>query len=172
MSGDQFENKPEAKQVPVEKLEKIVNKIKNLIIHNMTLMYDLSHKYDADEFNKKDDDIEIEEVAVEEVEKSAENSELFGSESIQAISENININKKKNENSEIKKQESRVDAFKREYRPLVDQRKIIKNWIQHFSFTAKYRDEKLLSYEIAKLKQFELEPEDYYNSLKKNLNNE
>ena len=123
MSGEQFENKPEAKQVPVEKLEKIVNKIKNLIIHNMTLMYDLSHKYDADEFKKKDDDIEIEEVAVEEVEKSAENSELFGSESIQSVSENIN--KKKNENSEIKKQESRVDAFKREYRPLVDQRKII-----------------------------------------------
>jgi hypothetical protein len=128
MSGEQVENKPEAKQVPVEKLEKIVNKIKNLIIHNMTLMYDLSHKYDPEEFNKKDnDDIEIEELAVEEVEKNAENSELFGSES--AIGENSNIKKTKNENSEIKKQESRVDAFKREYRPLVDQRNINKNKI-------------------------------------------
>jgi hypothetical protein len=126
MSGEQVENKPEAKQVPVEKLEKIVNKIKNLIIHNMTLMYDLSHKYDPDEFNKKeDDDIEIEEVPVEQVEKSGENSELFGSES--AISETINIKKQKSESSDIKKQESRVDAFKREYRPLVDQRKNIQN---------------------------------------------
>lgn len=126
MSGENVENKPEAKQVPVEKLEKIVNKIKNLIIHNMTLMYDLSHKYDPHEFDKKDDDIEIEEVAVEQVEKSAENSELFGSES---MSESINIKKKKSENSELKKQESRVDAFKREYRPLVDQRKLFFEFI-------------------------------------------
>ena len=92
----------------------------------MTLMYDLSHKYDPHEFDKKDDDIEIEEVAVEQVEKSAENSELFGSES---MSESINIKKKKSENSELKKQESRVDAFKREYRPLVDQRKLFFEFI-------------------------------------------
>ncbi len=39
-------------------------------------------------------------------------------------------------------------------------------------FLAKYRDEKLLNYELAKLKQFELEPEEYYTSLKKNINNE
>jgi hypothetical protein len=121
-SGEQVENKPEQKEVAVEKLEKVVGKIKNFMIHNMTIMFDLSHKYDPDEFKEKEEDIEIEEVQVENVEKSVEGSELFESES--AISENLQ--KQKSQSSDLKKSESRVDAFKREYQPLVNQRKNFK----------------------------------------------
>jgi hypothetical protein len=121
MSGEDIEKKSESKNIPVEKLEKIVNKIKNGIIHNMTLMYDLSHKYDPDEFAEKEEDIEIEEVKVED-NKLDTSQEFFRSDSM--MSENLQKQTSQSSiMSDTKKSESRVDAFKREYKPLVDKRK-------------------------------------------------
>lgn len=104
------------KTIPVEKLEKLVNKIKNGIIHNMTLMYDLSHEYDPEEFKEKED-IVVDEVKVEEG-KNPEGNEFYKTNSM--MSENLNS---QSNTSALKKSQSRVDAFKREYKPLVDKRK-------------------------------------------------
>jgi hypothetical protein len=120
MSGENIEKKSEAKVVPVERLEKLVNKIKNLIIHNMTLMHDLSHKYDPNEFIGREDDIEIEDVQVESEPKNEESSEILVSDSL------LSINLDKHNSSKISEQkkaaEGRVDAFKKEYKPLVNNR--------------------------------------------------
>lgn len=112
-SGEEIDKKPESKSVPPEKLEKIVNKIKNGIIHNMTLMFDLSHVYDPEEFAEKEEDIEVDPVKVEE----GKEGEFFKSDSM--MSENLN---KQTSKTSIKS-DTRVDAFKREYKPLVDKRK-------------------------------------------------
>ena len=122
MSGENIEKKSEAKVVPVERLEKLVNKIKNLIIHNMTLMHDLSHKYDPNEFIGREDDIEIEDVQVESEPKNEESSEILASDSL------LSINLDKQNSSKISEQkkaaEGRVDAFKKEYKPLVNNRNL------------------------------------------------
>jgi hypothetical protein len=150
--GEKIEKKEDEKVIPIEKLEKIVNKIKHIIIHNMTLMYDLSHSYDPTEFDDKEEDIQIEELKVEDKPVLVEGATELLQDTLQAEEA------KKEKKANAKQTENRVDAMKNNFRVYVNNPKI--------------RDEKLLSYELQQIKKYELEPQEYYNALKKNLNNE
>jgi hypothetical protein len=147
MQGENIEKKSGLKQIDIEKLEKIVSKIKNILIHHMITMYDMLHKNDPPK-----DDIEIIEVKQLEGEENSSLKANFNQVSTTTL--------KKNDT---------VDQFQRQFRPLLDKRKnsyfINKN-------LEKLRDEGLLEYEIAKIKEYGYEPEEYYEALKKNIDNE
>jgi hypothetical protein len=109
MQGDDIEKKSGLKVIDCEKLEKIVGKIKNLLIHHMITMYDMLHKNDAPK-----DDIEIIDVK-QSGDEAGENSEDLS----------LKQNRSQVSNTTAKKNDSTVDAFQRQFRPLLDKRIII-----------------------------------------------
>ena len=109
MQGDDIEKKSGLKVIDCEKLEKIVGKIKNLLIHHMITMYDMLHKNDPPK-----DDIEIIDVK-QSPDEAGENSEDLS----------LKQNRSQVSNTTAKKNDSTVDAFQRQFRPLLDKRIII-----------------------------------------------
>ena len=101
MQGENIEKKSGLKQIDIEKLEKIVSKIKNILIHHMITMYDMLHKNDPPK-----DDIEIIEVKQLEGEENSSLKANFNQVSTTTL--------KKNDT---------VDQFQRQFRPLLDKRK-------------------------------------------------
>lgn len=166
LSGEDVSKPAELKQIPVDKLEKMVNKIKNAMIHNMVILYDLGHKYDAEEFDIFNDDIEIEPVKKEDdtIKESVDSSEIV--KSVEMLSESLKAEEKAaklitsspNSSRISKKTETSQDAMRREYQSAVSNPVFV--------------TDKLIDFEVAKIKQCGYEPIEYYEALKKHKNNE
>jgi hypothetical protein len=89
MQGDDIEKKSGMKKIDIDTLEKIVSKIKNILLHHMITMYDMVHKNDVPK-----DDIEIIEVN----QQQGEGSQISNT---------------------PKRNDSTVDAYKNQFRPLL-----------------------------------------------------
>jgi hypothetical protein len=65
----------------LDKLDKLLNKIKNAIVYSLMVYFEVKHEYDPKEFAPKDDEIEIIDVKIERQmshEVSNENSIVIG----------------------------------------------------------------------------------------------
>lgn len=113
-------------------MEKVVNKVKNAMVHHIAVLYDLIHKNDPKP--KTEDDIEIVEVEVkkEDEEENKDNKgEFYRTDSM--MSENLTIKKDESQvlSYQTKKSETKLDPLRRDLKPSSANRMIIK--INHYN---------------------------------------
>jgi hypothetical protein len=114
-------DKPEFKSIPVEQLEKLVNKIKNSVVHHIAVLYDLIHKNDPKP--RDEDDIEIIEVEEKKEIEEGKDGEFYRTDSM--MSENLVAKKEESQNnsiSSLKRSETRVDPLRRDLKPAIANR--------------------------------------------------